>query len=129
FAGGAPWLLMEQAPHHITVRGRMRPKSPGQLARLSLSHVARGSIGAMFFQWRASRGGAEMFHSAIVPHAGPTTRAFAEAAAFGVELNRLSDRVASPIAGPAGGGLASRVAADVALVWDPESWWALQAPA
>jgi len=128
FAGGAPWLVMEQAPHHITVRGRMRPKSPGQLARLSLSYVARGSVGAMFFQWRASRGGAEMFHSAMVPHAGPATRAFAEVAAFGTELSRLSERVATAFAGQASGGFASRVAAGVALVWDPESWWALQGP-
>ncbi|MEU5673870.1 beta-galactosidase, partial [Micromonospora sp. NPDC047753] len=33
----------------------------------------RGADGVLFFQWRASRAGAEKFHSALVPHAGPAT--------------------------------------------------------
>ena len=51
WAGGRPWLLMEQADR--LYRGRMRPKLPGEMIRHSLCHVARGSRGAMFFQWRA----------------------------------------------------------------------------
>jgi len=115
WAGGGAWLLMEQAPDIVHTGGRMVPKRPGQLARLSLSHVARGSVGVMNFQWRASPGGAEAFMSAMVPHAGPDSRSFREVAALGLELARI-------------GHVDDPVAADVALVWDAHSWWALQGP-
>jgi beta-galactosidase len=116
WAAGRPWLLLEQAPNLIYAKGRMHVKAPGAMTRLSLSHVARGSRGAMFFQWRAPRGGAEAFHSAMVPHAGPGGRVFAEVVALGATLSTLSSL---PV---------SRVAAEVAMVWDPQSWWALQGP-
>jgi beta-galactosidase len=38
--------------------------------RTTLAHVARGADAALFFQWRASKAGAEKFHSALLPHAG-----------------------------------------------------------
>jgi beta-galactosidase len=118
WAGGRPWLLMEQAPNLIYAGGRMRAKEPGRHARLTLSHVARGSIGALAFQWRASRGGAERFGSAMLPHAGPTSRAFAET----VELGRLlaAPDLAAAAAGP--------VVATVALFENTGSGWALPGP-
>lgn len=106
WAGGGGWLLMEQAP----------AAEPGGTARRSLSYVARGSVGVMFFQWRASAAGAEQFHPALVPHAGPDTRAYAEARELGAVLPRLAE-----VAG-------ARVAAEVAIAWDAESWWATQSP-
>ncbi len=118
WARGERWLLMEQAPNLTYAGGRMLPKPAGQLARLSLSHVARGSRGAMFFQWRAPRGGAEMFHSAIVGHAGADTRVFAEVAEFGALLNRIG----------AAGAATGSVDANVAVLWDADSGWALQGP-
>jgi beta-galactosidase len=69
----------------------------------------------MFFQWRAPRGGAELFHSALVPHAGPDSRVFREAVALGAALGRLAEADCG------------RVEAQVAVVWDAPSWWALQA--
>jgi beta-galactosidase len=115
WAGGRTWLLMEQAPDIVHNGGWMVPKRPGQLTRLSLSHVARGSLGVMNFQWRASPGGAEAFMSAMVPHAGPDARSLREVTHLGAQLANLGRHD-----GP--------VAADVALVWDPHSWWALQGP-
>lgn len=116
WAGGGPWLLMEQASSVLNEGGRMHTKEPGRMARLSLSHIARGSRGAMFFQWRASRGGSEMYHAAMVPHAGPDSRIFREVA----ELGALLPAIAEIDEG--------RPDADVAILWDAESWWALQAP-
>ena len=116
WAGGGPWLLMEQAPNLVFAGGRMLAKGPAEMHRLTLSHVARGSLGAMFFQWRGSRGGAEMFHSAMVPHAGPDSRVFRGVVELGGVLARLSE---------VDGG---RVAAGVAILWDPQCWWALQGP-
>lgn len=115
--GGGRWLLMEQAASVINQGGRMMAKEPGRMTRNSLSHLARGSAGALFFQWRASQGGAERFHSGMVPHAGPDTRAFREITELGTLLPRLAE--ADPAA----------VEAEVAILWDAESWWATQGPA
>jgi beta-galactosidase len=114
WAGGKPWLLMEQAAGALNAGHRLHTKEPGRMARHSLSHIARGSQGALFFQWRASRGGAEMFHSAMVPHAGPDSRMFREIAKLGSDLPQLAE-VAE-----------SNVEADVAILWDVECWWAMQ---
>lgn len=115
WARGKPWLLMESAPNLIYTRDRMHAKEPGRMIRHSLSHVARGSRGAMFFQWRAPRGGAERYHSALVPHAGPDSRVYREAVTLGSVLSRLSEVDGS-------------VMASTAIAWDAASWWALQAP-
>jgi beta-galactosidase len=110
--GGRPWLLMEQAPSAVNWRARNRPKRPGQMRLWSLQAVARGADGICFFQWRASRAGAEKFHSGMVPHAGPDSRVFREVAALGADLGRLG-----AVAG-------ARVPAEVALLLDWSSWWA-----
>jgi beta-galactosidase len=114
--GGGSWLLMETAPNLIYTRGRMHAKEPGRMTRHSLGYVARGSAGAMYFQWRQPRGGAEMFHSALVPHAGPDSPVFREAVGLGRTLRAL---------GPAVAGAPPPVA-QVAVTWDAPSWWALQ---
>jgi beta-galactosidase len=116
WAGGKPWLLMESAANLVYAGGRMHARAPGQLCRHSLAHVARGSRGVMFFQWRAPRGGAEAYHAAMVPHAGPDTRVFAEVTALGARLRRLT-RVG-----------AAAVVTSVAILRDAESAWALAGP-
>jgi beta-galactosidase len=114
-AGAKPWLLMEQAANLVYTRGRMLARAPGELARHTLSHLARGSIGAMHFQWRAAPGGAEMWHAAMLPPAGPDTRAFRETVEVGTLVAQLSE-------------VDGKVVAPAAIVWDPEAWWAMQAP-
>ena len=47
-----------------------RAEAAGADAAVGLQAVAHGSDGAMFFQWRAARAGAEKFHSAMLPHGG-----------------------------------------------------------
>ncbi|MEZ0068580.1 beta-galactosidase [Streptacidiphilus sp. MAP12-20] len=111
-AGGEPWLLLEHSTGAVNWQPRNIAKRPGELARNSLAHVARGSDGAMFFQWRASRYGAEKFHSTMLPHAGTESRIWREVKQLGADLGRLGE-----LAG-------SRVQADAAVVWDWQSWWA-----
>ncbi|MFD0313204.1 beta-galactosidase [Streptomyces flavalbus] len=111
-AGGAPWLLLEHSTSGVNWQPRNPAKAPGQMARNSLAHVARGSDGAMFFQWRQSRRGAEKFHSAMVPHGGTDTRVWREVVALGAALESLNE-----IRG-------TRTVADAALLWDWHSWWA-----
>ncbi|MFI8418795.1 beta-galactosidase [Streptomyces sp. NPDC085479] len=111
-AGGAPWLLLEHSTSGVNWQPRNPAKRPGELARNSLAHVARGSEGAMFFQWRQSRRGAEKFHSAMVPHGGTDTRIWREVVELGAGLGALEE-----IRG-------SRTVPDVAMLWDWHSWWA-----
>ncbi|MFI8257577.1 beta-galactosidase [Streptomyces filamentosus] len=111
-AGGAPWLLLEHSTSGVNWQPRNPAKRPGEMARNSLAHVARGSEGAMFFQWRQGRRGAEKFHSAMVPHGGTDTRIWREVVALGADLEALEE-----IRG-------SRTVPDVAMLWDWHSWWA-----
>ncbi|GHJ50146.1 beta-galactosidase [Catellatospora sp. TT07R-123] len=113
---GGRWLLMEHAPAHVTEGGVQRRKPPGLLERLALGHIARGSAGALYFQWRASAGGAEQWHTALVGHGGPDSRIFREAAALGAVLAALPEPAAQ--AGPQ---------AEVAVWFDEQCWWAVQA--
>lgn len=110
--GGAPWLLLEHSTSGVNWQPRNPAKAPGQMARNSLAHMARGSDGAMFFQWRQSRRGAEKFHSAMLPHGGTGTRVFREVTELGAAVDSLA-----LIRG-------TRTEADVAVLWDWQSWWA-----
>jgi beta-galactosidase len=113
-AGGRPWLLLEHSTGAVNWQPRNVAKAPGEMRRNSLGHIARGSDGAMFFQWRASRFGAEKFHSSMVPHAGRDSRLWQEVVALGDDVAAISE-----VKG-------STVEAQVAIVWDWESWWALE---
>ncbi|HEY0606200.1 MAG TPA: beta-galactosidase [Herpetosiphonaceae bacterium] len=111
---GKPWLLMEQTTYRVNWRQQNLPKQPGQMRLWSHQAIARGSNGVMFFQWRASKAGAEKFHSAMVPHVGTDSQIWREVVALGQELRRL-DAV-----------LPTEVSADVAMIFDWETWWALE---
>ncbi|MBB5783884.1 beta-galactosidase [Nonomuraea jabiensis] len=113
-AKGRPWLLMEQAAGAVNWRPHNPPKPPGRLRLESLQALARGADGLCYFQWRASRFGAERFHSAMLPHAGADTRVHAEVRAHGRELRELACVAGRP------------VPARVAMVFDWASWWALE---
>ena len=111
-AGGRPWILMEHSSSAVNWQPRNLAKRPGEMARNSLSHLARGADAILFFQWRASRRGAEKFHSAMLPHAGANSRVFGEIVQLGATLGDL-DAV-----------LGSQVKAQAAILWDWESLWA-----
>ncbi|NAZ81615.1 beta-galactosidase [Kineococcus sp. R8] len=119
WAGGGPWLLMEQSPTSVPLRGRRATRRPGEFTRHSLSYVARGAQGAMYFQWRAPSAGSEAWHGAVLDHAGADTRLFREACSLGAALGRLAE-VAEP---PAEG---RTVLAEVAVLWHADGWWALE---
>ncbi|MGW8765163.1 beta-galactosidase [Streptomyces sp. NPDC055815] len=114
FGGGAPWLLMEQGTNTVYAGDRVLGKEPGEILRHSLGHIARGSEGTLFFQWRQSRAGAEQWHSAMIPHAGADSRTFREVTATGEAVARLGE-----LAG-------SSVRSEVAVLHDSDAWWALQ---
>ncbi|MFI6918985.1 beta-galactosidase [Nonomuraea spiralis] len=117
FKGGQPWLLMEHSTSAVNWQGHNRAKRPGEMHRNSLAHLARGADAILFFQWRASRAGAEKWHSAMLPHAGTDTKIWREVVALGDVLKSVAD-----VAG-------SRVESDVAILLDYQSIWAQDHPA
>ncbi|QUQ65474.1 beta-galactosidase [Kutzneria sp. CA-103260] len=113
FGGGRPWLLMEQGTNTVYTADRILAKEPGEILRHSLGHLAHGADGTLFFQWRQSRAGAEQWHSAMVPHAGPDSRIHREVVALGSALGRLGE-----LAG-------STVRAHAAVLHDSDAWWSM----
>ncbi|WP_239676072.1 beta-galactosidase [Natronosporangium hydrolyticum] len=113
-AGGRPWMLMEHSTSAVNWQPRNIAKRPGELRRNSLAHFGRGADSVMFFQWRAGASGAEKFHSAMVPHGGTDTRIWREVVELGADLRALAE-----VRG-------SEVAAQAAVLWDWQSWWALE---
>ncbi len=110
-----PWLVMEHSTSAVNWQARNRSKGTGELLRNSLTHVARGADGAMFFQWRASTAGAEQFHSAMLPHAGTRTKVWREVCELGRVLGAIAE-VRGTLVEP------SRVA----ILFDDEAGWAWQ---
>ncbi|NUT45169.1 MAG: beta-galactosidase [Thermoactinospora sp.] len=114
--GGEPFWLMEQTPSTTACRDVNPLKRPGVMRLWSWQAVAHGADAVLFFQMRASRGACEKYHGAVIGHAGrDDTRVFREVAALGAELERLGDAT-----------LGARTPARVALLFDWDSWWALE---
>ncbi len=111
-AGGSPWWLMEHSTSAVNWQPVNRAKREGQMQRNSLAHLARGGDAICFFQFRQSVIGAEKYHSAMVPHAGISTRRWAEVCRLGELLGRLGE-----VAG-------SSVEAATAVLVDWDSAWA-----
>lgn len=115
-AGGRPWLLMEHSTGAVNWQPVNRAKGPGELRRNALSHVARGADGIAYFQWRASRAGAEQWHSAMLPHAGTDSQIWRDVVGLGADLAALAE-----VRG-------STARASVAIAWDWDARWALELP-
>ncbi|WP_206492803.1 beta-galactosidase [Rhodococcus sp. KRD162] len=113
-AGRRPWLLMEHSTSAVNWQHINRAKVPGEMMRNSLAHMARGADGIAYFQFRASKAGAEKFHSALVPHAGEDSARWREVVELGAALRRMA-----PVAG-------STVDARVAVLFDWASQWACE---
>lgn len=111
-ADGRPWMLMETSTGAVNWQPVNLAKTPGQLLRNALTHVARGADAICFFQWRASVRGSEKFHSALLPHAGTDSAIWREALELSRVLRSLTDVVGST------------VQADAALVFSWQAWWA-----
>lgn len=113
---GQPFWLMEQTPSYTAARDVNPLKRPGVMRLWSWQAVAHGADAVLFFQMRAGRGACEKYHGAVIGHSGRSdTRVFQEVAALGAELDRFG-----------GASLGARTPARVALLFDWDSWWALE---
>jgi beta-galactosidase len=112
-AGREPWFLMEHSTSAVNWQPVNQAKTPGQLRRDSLTHLAHGADAICFFQWRQSLAGAEKFHSAMLPHAGEHSTVFRSVSRFGAELGSLAE-VTGTRTKPA----------RIGILFDWDSWWA-----
>jgi beta-galactosidase len=112
-SGGRPWMLMEHSTGAVNWQPRNRAKPPATLIRENIAYLARGADGLMFFQWRASKSGAEKFHSGMVPHGGTDTKIWRETAELGAIMGRLAEIKGTVVP-----------RADVVMLFDYEAWWA-----
>ncbi|MFI5891812.1 beta-galactosidase [Actinoplanes sp. NPDC051513] len=114
-AGGKPWFLMEHSTSAVNWQPVNPAKKPGEMERDSLLHVAHGADAVCFFQWRQSKGGAEKYHSAMLPHAGADSDLFRSVTALGRRLESLAPLAGTP-----------RTPARAAILFDWQSWWAAE---
>jgi beta-galactosidase len=114
--GGQPFWLMEQSPSQTSCRPFNPLKRPGVMRLWSYQAVAHGADAVLFFQMRQSRGASEKDHGALINHAGRSdTRVFGEVSGLGAELESLAGEI-----------VGARTRAKVALVFDWDSWWAVE---
>ena len=82
----------------------------------SYQTIAHGADTVQFFQLHRSVGACEKFHGAVIAHAGTeNTRVFREVAQLGEELERIGPAI-----------LGSRNEAQVGIVFDWDTYWALE---
>jgi beta-galactosidase len=113
--GGKPFLLMESTTEGTNWMEVSKSKKPGMNLPSTLQAIAHGADSGLYFQWRKGRGGSEQFHGAVVDHAGHEgTRVFKDVARTGEVLEKLT-----PVLG-------TTVDAEVALIWDWETRWAIE---
>jgi beta-galactosidase len=114
---GQPFLLMEQTPSSQNWQAYNSLKPAGILRLWSYLALAHGAESVMYFQWRRGRGGLEKLHGAVIEHSGSSdTRVFREVSQLGKELEHLQDQT-----------LGGVISAQVAVLFDWDNWWALDA--
>lgn len=115
-ADGKPVLLMEQSPSQAIWKWYNHQKSESALRLHTFQTIAHGANGAHYFQIRQSRGGCERFHGAVITHANSNeTRVFKAVKRVGQDLSRLEPEI-----------LDTRVHSQTAVLFDWNSWWALE---
>lgn len=115
-AGGKTFVLMEQSPSQAIWKWYNHQKSEAALRLHTFQSIAHGSEAALYFQIRQSRGGCERFHGAVITHSDSNdTRVFKVVKRVGEDIKRLQDKV-----------LNTHVLSQVGMLFDWDSWWALE---
>ncbi len=110
-----PFLLMESTPSLVNWKKVNQLKRPGMHLLSSMQAVAHGAQSVMYFQWRKGRGGAEMFHGAVMDHdLREDTRVIRDVTEVGLTLERLSHLYHAPLKRP-----------QVCILYDWNTRWAL----
>ena len=93
-----------------------KQKHPETYRLTAVQAIAHGANSIQYYQWRQSRGGSDKFQAAVISHNGKSdTRVFKQVSDTGVMLDALSTVCDST------------VEAKVAIVYDIENLWAINA--
>lgn len=113
---GKPYIITEQSPNQQNWQPYNKLKRPGEVRTIAYQGIARGADACLFFQMRQSVAGQEKFHGAVISHAGTDdTRIYREISQLGEELSALGDACVE-----------GKTRADVGILFDWNSWWALE---
>jgi beta-galactosidase len=111
-----PYLVTETNAQAIGHPWNNRPAYDGQWRQAAWALISRGASMIEYWHWHTLHFGTETYWGGILPHNGRPGRVYRELAVLGEELEKAGDLVASLTPD-----------ADVALLYDGPSKWALQA--
>lgn len=113
---GQSFMMTEQSPNQQNWQPYNKLKRPGEVRLLTYQAMAHGSDTCMFFQMHQSVGGQEKFHGSVIPlSGGERSRTYQECKALGQELKGLKDLF-----------VGARIEARAGILFDWNSWWALE---
>ncbi len=110
-----PVWVMEQASGPGGWGSYAATPPPGQMRLWAYQAVARGADMISFFRWRSCRWGREQYWHGILYHHGIPQRRYEEVKQLGAEFRALSTELDG-----------SEVAAEVGILYDYDSLWALE---
>lgn len=114
--GGESFMMQEQSPNQQNWQPYSKLKRPGEVRMISYQAMAHGSDTCLYFQLRQSIAGEEMYHGAVISHAGTEdTRTFKECTQIGKELEKIGDTF-----------LGGKTPSDIGFIFDWDNWWALE---
>lgn len=109
------FLIMEQTAGPLGWSVFSRSPQPGELRKICYQQLAHGADGQIWFRWRSCTVGREQYWHGLLGHDGKAGRRYREAAQVANEYHQLAPLLAG-----------TTVRADVAIVYDYDSLWALQ---
>ncbi len=108
------WIMEQTCGSHGWGTMSRNPR-PGELRKISYQQLAHGADGQIWFRWRACTVGREQYWHGLLGHDAKPGRRYEEAARTAREYHLLDEHLAN-----------TTVRADVAILYDYETCWALQ---
>lgn len=107
------WILEQTSGSHGWGTLSRNPR-PGEIRKIALQQFAHGAEAQVWFRWRACTAGREQYWHGILGHDGKPGRRYEECARTARDLHALDEHLSG-----------TTVKADVAIVYDYETVWAL----
>jgi beta-galactosidase len=108
------WIMEQTAgPGGWSTFGR-NPR-PGEIRKIAYQQLANGADGMIWFRWRSCTAGREQYWHGLLQHDGKPLRRYREAAQYAKEQHSLAGELAG-----------TTVKAQVAIIYDYDSIWALR---
>lgn len=108
------FLIMEQTAGPLGWSVFSRSPQPGELRKICYQQLAHGADGQVWFRWRSCTVGREQYWHGLLGHDGKAGRRYQEASQVAKEYQKLASQLAGTI-----------IKADVAIIYDYDSQWAL----